>query len=110
MDCETVVFLERGRTLTASIGCEIDHHTARKIRERIDREIFLMKPEMLVLDFSSVSFMDSSGIALIIGRCETASALGASVHLVGLSEPLLKLVRLSGIEKVKNLTLSKGEL
>ncbi len=108
MEREEVVFIERNRTLTACIGCEIDHHTARRVREQIDKKLFLAKPEILVLDFSGVRFMDSSGIALILGRVETAKALSASVHLTGLSGTLLKLVRLSGIEKVNNLTVSQG--
>ena len=108
MERETVVFVERNRTLTACIGCEIDHHTAKRLREAIDRHMFLVKPETLVLDFSGVRFMDSSGIALILGRAETAGAIGACVHLVGLSNSIMKLVRLSGIEKVGNLTVSQG--
>jgi anti-anti-sigma factor len=50
--------------------------------------------------------MDSSGIALILGRVESAGAVGAKVHLEGLSPTLFKLVRLSGIERIKNLTVS----
>ncbi len=108
MESECVTFAERGRTLTAYIGCEIDHHTAKKIRENIDRRMFLCRPTTLVMDFSGVGFMDSSGIALILGRAEVAEELGATVELCGLSESLCKLVRLSGIERVKNLCMLHG--
>jgi stage II sporulation protein AA (anti-sigma F factor antagonist) len=97
---------EREGVLTAIILCEIDHHTASRLRGRIDREMFAVRPQVLCLDFGEVRFMDSSGIALILGRAETASAMGARVHLDGLSVSLFKLVRLSGIEKIKNLTAS----
>ena len=106
MDREDLVFTERGRTLTAAISTEIDHHCARRLRERIDERIFLSKPEVLVLDFSGVRFMDSSGIALILGRVDRAGAVGASVYLVGLSPSLLKLVRLSGLDRIRNLTVA----
>ena len=79
--------------------------SARPIRERIDKALFEKKPELLVLDFSEVRFMDSSGIGLIIGRSEVCEAIGAHVRLVALSPLLSRLVRLSGIEKIKNLSI-----
>lgn len=108
MSCE-VVFIERQNNLIARIGRDIDHHTAAGIREAIDARVFYNRPEQLVLDFGSVEFMDSSGIALIIGRCEVASAVGASVRLVGLSPQLMKLASLAGLERIKNLTVSTGD-
>ena len=106
MEQEIITFSRTGSVLNAAICCEIDHHTAGRLRARIDREIFLERPEVLRLDFRDVRFMDSSGIALILGRVESAGAVGARVHLDGLSNGLFKLVRLSGIERLKNLTVS----
>ena len=106
MENEIISFSRSTQSLTARISCEIDHHTAARLRTRIDRELFIERPNMLCLDFSEVRFMDSSGIALILGRVESAGAVGAKVHLVGLSPTLFKLVRLSGIERRKNLTVS----
>jgi len=100
-----VILSQNGRTLTAKPTCEIDHHTAKPIREGIDKALFEKKPELLVLDFSDVRFMDSSGIGLIIGRCEVCRAIGAHVRVVSLSPLLSRLVRLSGIEKIKNLSI-----
>ena len=91
--------------LVAYINCEIDSHTAGRRRERIDREIFLEKPGSLVLDFSSVGFMDSSGLALILGRVQLMESFGGTVSVVGLSEHNMKLLRLSGIERIKSLSL-----
>jgi stage II sporulation protein AA (anti-sigma F factor antagonist) len=104
---EDVVITEKGTRLIASLVCEIDHHSAKRIRERIDRAIFRYRPEQLVLDFAGVRFMDSSGVGLIIGRCEVASAVGACVCLSGLSDRLMKLVRLSGIEKISGLAVQR---
>ncbi len=104
---EDVIFSESGTELTARLRCEIDHHTARLIRSKIDGRIFLFRPEVLVLDFSEVRFMDSSGIGLILGRVESAGAVGAIVRIKGLSQTLLKLVRLSGVDKVENLSIIK---
>ena len=106
MEKDIVTFSCQGASLVARINCEIDHHTASRLRSRIDKELFSERPQILRLDFSEVRFMDSSGIALILGRVESAAAVGAKVHLEGLSPTLFKLVRLSGIERIKNLTFS----
>ena len=106
MEKDIITFSRSGNTLTARISCEIDHHTAGRLRSRIDHELFMERPRVLCLDFQDVRFMDSSGIALILGRVESAGAVGADVHLDGLGASLLKLVRLSGIERIKNLTVS----
>ena len=96
----------RGDTLKVWLEGELDHHTARRVREQIDRQVFARRPELLVLDFSGVHFMDSSGIALIIGRVEVARAVGATVRVTGLSPTLRRLVRLSGLEKIRELVIS----
>lgn len=102
-----VVFLYHNRCLTAQIQCDVDHHSARSMREKIDRTLFENKPEILVIDFTQVEFMDSSGLGLILGRVEKASALNAEVRISGISPRLMKIIKLSGIEKVDNLSLIK---
>lgn len=104
---EEIAFVSEGRILSARLCSEIDHHTCRALRERIDEKLFEKKPEILLIDFSEVKFMDSSGLGLILGRVEKASALGVRVEVRGLSDSLYKLVRLSGIERVKNLSVRK---
>ena len=100
-----VVFFEREGELIARIGCDIDHHSAKGMREKIDDKLFESRPHTLIIDFTSVSFMDSSGLGLILGRVERAGALQISVVLTGLSPTIMKLVRLGGLERVKNLTV-----
>lgn len=100
-----VKFEGREGALICAVGVEIDHHSAARIRRLIDEELFLKKPKVLILDFSAVRFMDSSGIALVLGRVETARAVGATVRLVGLCDGIMKLVRLSGLDRVRDLSL-----
>lgn len=100
---EEVGFSTDGGSLRAEIFCEVDHHVAKRIRERIDERLFLYRPTLLILDFSAVRFMDSSGIALIFGRVESAKAVGATVRIEGLTPELARLLRLSGAERVRGL-------
>jgi stage II sporulation protein AA (anti-sigma F factor antagonist) len=103
-------FSTEGVSLIVRISGDIDHHSAKEIRERVDKEIFLVKPHILLLDFSDVGFMDSSGIALIIGRAGSVGAVGGSLKIVGMSESMRKLLRLSGIEKIKNILVALEEV
>jgi stage II sporulation protein AA (anti-sigma F factor antagonist) len=96
---------EQKDILTARLSAEIDHHSCRSMREEIDLALFDRGPRTLVLDFSEVCFMDSSGLGLILGRAEKADSIGAVVEVRGLSESLMRLVRLSGIERIKNLKI-----
>ena len=104
---EDLIFLNEQKALLVKIFCEIDHHTCRAMREKIDMELFERRPQLLILDFSGVGFMDSSGLGLILGRVEKASALGGRVEVRGLSDSLYKIIRLSGLERVKNLSVKK---
>ena len=105
MDNEIVKFSRVGTTLIARICCEIDHHTASRLRARIDRAIFLERPKILCLHFGEVRFMDSSGIGLVIGRAEICRELGITVRLTGLSSTAKRLITLSGVDKLQNLTV-----
>ena len=106
---EVVKISESGDTLYAHLTCEIDHHTASELRSSIDREIFLMKPSLLELDFRAVKFMDSSGLSLIVGRVETMSTVQGTVIISNMDRGLKKLLRLSGIDRLRGLTV-EGEV
>ena len=92
-----------GERLVARIKGEIDHHSAKGIREKIDGELSGGRVRILELDFSSVSFMDSSGIGLILGRASKAEGVGACVEVTGLSGALRRIVRMSGVEKIPSI-------
>lgn len=102
---DDLVLSESENTLTAFIACEVDHHTARRIRETIDERLFLCKPTELILDFLGVRFMDSSGVGLILGRSETAASIGAKLKIRSASPTLMKILRLSGVDRVENITI-----
>lgn len=86
--------------LTARLGGEIDHHSAREMREAIDDTAQKLKPYCLRLDFCDVPFMDSSGVGLILGRVRLCGFWKGRVVLCGLSSNLNKMVELAGISTV----------
>ena len=83
--------------LTAVLSGEIDHHAASDMRITIDGQAQRFKPRTLELDFSKVSFMDSSGVGLVMGRYRNMQMLGGKLRVVNVPERHLKMFRLSGL-------------
>ena len=97
-----------GQVVTAYLSGEIDHHTARQIRETVDQAIELYMPTLLVLDFGAVTFMDSSGIGLVMGRYRLLQKTGAELHIASVSAQIGKMMRLAGIERLAKIEQEKG--
>lgn len=93
----------KGEVLTAYISGELDHHTAKGIREEIDTALELNMPALLILDFEEVSFMDSSGIGLVMGRYGKLAKTGGALHITGASAQIYKMMKLAGIERLARL-------
>jgi len=91
---------QRSRALTVTLPPEIDHHSARPIREEADRWISKLRPEAVVIDFSGVRFMDSSGIGLILGRYNKVAPYGGRVVVECADRRTLQLLRLAGVQKL----------
>ena len=79
---------------------EIDECSVQKIRRKADYEIERYMPKKVIFDFNSVSFMDSAGIGLIIGRYRIANMLGGVVEITNVAESIKKILELSGILKI----------
>ncbi len=87
-------------TLTIAPKGDIDHHSARTLRERIDNEMYLCRPETVILDLSGIEFMDSSGLGLLLGRYQRAKDLGCKLVLTGCSDRIMKILSLAGADKM----------
>ena len=83
--------------VVAVIEGDIDHHTAKDIRETIDEYIEKYSPLFLKLDFGEVRFMDSSGIGLIMGRYKLMTSLRGKLKVVNVPRNLERMIKLSGL-------------
>ena len=95
-----VKLCKEGTTLIAFLSGEIDHHSAIALREAVDGAIKLVKPQKLEIDFSGVTFMDSSGVGFVMGRYKLVNFYGGTVSVKNASERIEKILSLSGIEKI----------
>ncbi|HZJ78666.1 MAG TPA: anti-sigma factor antagonist [Clostridia bacterium] len=89
--------------ITAFLSGEIDHHNAVHIRESIDDAVEKKCPKILRIDFSDVTFMDSSGVGLVMGRYKKIKDYGGKIELINMSQYIYKVMKLSGIEKIANI-------
>lgn len=83
---------------------EIDECTVQKIRRKADYEIERYMPRKVIFDFNSVTFMDSAGIGLIIGRYRRANMLGGTVEIANVTDSIKRVLELSGLLKIIKIT------
>ena len=93
-------FLMNENTMTIVLNGDIDHHSSKRVRAKIDSEIFMVRPKNIVLDLSKVSFMDSSGLGLIFGRYTKAGEIGCDFKLTSPNEKVKKILDLAGVERI----------
>jgi len=105
----SVRFSHIGTILRAELFGEIDHHTAKHIREELDKQIYTLLPKEIVLSLSDVGFMDSSGLGLIVGRLVTAKEVGATLTLTGVDARTMKIFEMAGLERMRGLVICPQE-
>ncbi len=92
-----------GEVVTAYLSGEIDHHSAAAMREAVDTAIRVNAPTLLVLDFSGITFMDSSGIGLVMGRYRMLQRINAELLITNTPPNIHKLLKLAGVDKLAKL-------
>lgn len=92
-------FLDNGK-LTVALTGEIDHHCAKTYMEAITGKIEAYTPEICVLDFQEVTFVDSSGIAVVINALRCMTQIEGKLLLTGICQQPMRVFRASGIDKI----------
>lgn len=95
-----MTLIKKQRMIVMKLSGEIDHHSAKMIRSTLETEIRRSGAINAALDLKEVTFMDSSGIGVIIGRYKTVSALGGSLIIYNASNQIKRLLYMSGIQKI----------
>lgn len=72
--------------LVAILSGELDHHNSGAIRESIDRTFDTFQARHLILSFREVTFMDSSGVGLVMGRYNKTAKKQGRLSIVGCSD------------------------
>ena len=86
-----------GGVLTVYISGEIDHHTSKELRNKIDASLGELSPDKLTIDLSGVTFMDSSGLGVVLGRYKLLKERGGSMRIRGASRPVGRILKMAGV-------------
>lgn len=91
------------KQLTIALQGEIDHHGAKATLRTVEEKIEQYLPTDCVLDFRGVSFMDSSGIAIVIHTLRRMTELGGHLRLTKVPSQPEKVLRAAGIDRIVKL-------
>lgn len=90
----------RGPYLIVHVGKELDHHQARMLQDGIEKVRKEYGYKHMIFDFSNTTFMDSSGVGMIISQYKNLSMQGGAVCAVGIHAVIDKLFYVSGLHKI----------
>lgn len=93
----------QNRTLEMYLKGELDHHGAKGLLVRLEREIALSVPGSLVLDFAGVTFMDSAGIAVAMRGWQRMRETGGSMTLRHVAPQPKKVFEAAGIGRLMSI-------
>lgn len=77
---------------------ELDHHNAETMRKRLDNEILKSGADIIIFDLSGLTFMDSSGIGVLLGRYKLFAT--RKLYITGANQTVNKLLIMSGVYSV----------
>ena len=93
-------FQIHNNTVWAAISGEVDMRIAPIWRSALDRELAASYARNLTFDFSEVSFIDSSGLGVVLGRYKRVASRGGRVRIIGANRQVYKILVLSGFAKL----------
>jgi stage II sporulation protein AA (anti-sigma F factor antagonist) len=95
-----VKFTNKSTTLVITIAGELDHHSSEYVRQKIDSELIKSTTKNVVFDFSKVTFMDSSGIGVVMGRYKNIQQWNGQAAVANVSPQIRRVFEMSGLQKL----------
>lgn len=91
---------KKGFGTIAYLSGEIDHHNAKFAREELDKIIENDHPSKLRLELSGVTFCDSSGLGLVMGRMKKCNSVGGELIIKNPSNAAMRILEIAGMDKI----------
>ncbi len=95
-----ISFKRKNKTLIIKICGEIDHHTSQGIRQQIETALMEIGGRNIIFDFENVTFMDSSGIGMLIGRYKQLQSFAGRISIYNANDKITEILKLSGLLKL----------
>ncbi|MCI8414366.1 MAG: STAS domain-containing protein [Ruminiclostridium sp.] len=96
----SVAYATHNRILTISLSGDIDHHRVKGLLQNLDQELDEVLPRQVVVNCSGVTFMDSSGIAILLRLRQRMEALSGTLQVTGLNEQPARVLRAAGLHRL----------
>ena len=93
-------FRKKNKTIIIMVSGEIDHHTSKELKRQTESAFIEMAAKNIIFHFEKVTFMDSSGIGMLIGRYKQLQSIGGRISVVAVNEKITEIIRLSGLSKL----------
>ena len=103
-----ISFIQNFNELEVQLRGEIDHHCAAAVAKTIDFKIRRHRPVLLIMDFGGVSFMDSSGLAIVMGRKKTMNSIDGSLEIRHLNGSAKKIFEMAHLDRF--VTIQKEDI
>jgi stage II sporulation protein AA (anti-sigma F factor antagonist) len=97
------------KVLCIRLAGELDHHTAEELRQKVNDIVEKRQIEHMVFNLQDLSFMDSSGLGVILGRYKQIKNSGGEMVVCSVSPPIRRLFDMSGLFKIIRLADSEGK-
>ncbi|MFC0473346.1 anti-sigma F factor antagonist [Halalkalibacter kiskunsagensis] len=91
---------KKGSVLLVRLEGELDHHTAEELRGQVEQKLADGKVKHIVLNLELLTFMDSSGLGVILGRYKQVKANGGEMVVCAISSSVKRLFEMSGLFKI----------
>lgn len=102
-----IEFEQHKKALIVRLKGELDHHTAEQVKARMEQAIESGGCHNIILSLKHLSFMDSSGLGVILGRYKQLSAKGGRLVVCDINQAVQRLFQMSGLFKI--LTIEENE-
>ncbi len=89
--------MRRGARVIVRLSGELDHHSAAKVRGTLDLILRDVSVREMQLDMRNVTFMDSAGLGVVLGRYKTLSARGGKMIVSGMRTSIDRIFRMLGL-------------
>ena len=89
--------VRKGQRVIVRLSGELDHHSAAQVRHTLDLWLADVTVRELQLDMSGVSFMDSAGLGVVLGRYRTIALRGGRLIVSGVRTSIDRIFRMSGL-------------
>ncbi len=97
---QTTKYSIADKTMIIELGRELDHHNSMALTSEIDKNIYSGRVKNVIFDFKNTTFMDSSGIGVILGRHRILKGVGGMIGVANLNKSIDRILTISGVYKI----------